>query len=81
MAALSSRGYASAALIGGETVNNLFAQSKLITDFMITIAPKVFGTGLSLFSCPVDMDLKLIAVRQLQSDHVMLHYRVDPNGA
>ena len=73
---LKSRGYGSAALIGGETINNLFARSGLITEMVITLAPKIFGTGLSLFSCSVDMDLILTSVQQLASDHVMLRYRV-----
>jgi dihydrofolate reductase len=73
---LSARGYDSAALIGGEVINNLFAQSKLINEIVVTIAPKLFGTGLSLFSCSVDMDLALVSLKQLESDHIMLHYRV-----
>lgn len=73
---LSARGYDSAALIGGEVINNLFAQSKLINEIIVTIAPKLFGTGLSLFSCAVDMDLALVSLKQLESDHIMLHYRV-----
>jgi dihydrofolate reductase len=73
---LSARGYDSAALIGGEMINNLFAQSKLIDEIIVTVAPTLFGTGLSLFSCPVNMDLALISLKQLESDHIMLHYRV-----
>ena len=74
---LSAQGYASAALIGGETINNLFAQSGLITEIVITISPKLFGTGLSLFSCSVDMDLQLVSVQRMASDHIMLRYLVD----
>ena len=74
---LSDQGFTSAALIGGEIINNLFAQSKLINEIVITIAPKIFGTGLSLLSSPVDMNLSLVSVERLEFDHIMLRYLVD----
>ena len=73
---LSGQGYERAALIGGEIINDLFAQAGLITDLVITIAPKLFGAGLSLFSNAVDMDLQLVSASELEADHMMLKYRV-----
>ena len=73
---LSRQGYEKAALIGGEIINDLFAQAGLITDLVITIAPKLFGAGLSLFSNAVDMDLRLVSASEMDADHMMLRYQV-----
>ena len=45
---------------------------------MVTISPKIFGQGLSLFSEPVSLDLDLLDVQKLGTDRIFLHYRVLP---
>jgi len=73
---LSRQGYAQAVLAGGALVNSMFAEEHLIDEMIITISPKIFGYGLSLFTQEVSMDLKLNAVSRLGADRVCLTYAV-----
>ncbi len=73
---LASEGYSKVALIGGSQINSLFAESNLIDEIIITIAPKIFGVGLSLFNVTLDLNLKLLSTEILEENFAMLHYSV-----
>jgi len=75
---LEHRGYDKVTLIGGAMVNSLFAKENLITEVHLTLVPKLFGTGLSLFDCELDMDLDLMETRELDKGHLLMVYRVLP---
>lgn len=78
---LTSKGYATAVLAGGATINSLFVREKLIDELLLTIAPKLFGQGLSLFAEPLDLDLALKHVRCLENENVLLTYGITyPDG-
>ena len=74
---LQDRGYECVALIGGAVINSLFAREGLITEAHITIVPKLFGKGLSLFDHEIDMDLELKDFREIDKGHLLLIYRVN----
>jgi dihydrofolate reductase len=74
---LNSRGYERAVLAGGATINSLFARHGLIDELYLTIAPKLFGQGLSLFAESLDLDLELKQIRSLQAQNVLLTYRIN----
>jgi dihydrofolate reductase len=73
---LEKEGYAEVVLAGGSIVNSMFARANLIDEIVITIAPRVFGTGISLFADETDMQLELMEIEKLDSNHVTLRYRV-----
>lgn len=73
---LEGMGYRSVLLGGGAFLNSLFLEKRLITEIILTIEPKIFGTGLSLFNKDLDIDLKLIEFKKLNADTLMLRYRV-----
>lgn len=73
---LTSLGYEKALLGGGAYLNSLFLEKNLIDEIMLTVEPKIFGTGLSLFSKDLNADLKLIETRKLNDDTVLLHYKI-----
>ncbi len=73
---LEKLGYSSALLIGGSTINTLFLKEKLITDIILTIEAKIFGTGLSLFNQEMDANLELLEFKKLNSNTLMLHYKI-----
>ena len=56
---------------------SLFAEEKLIDEIVVTISPKIFGCGLSLFLQEVSMELELESVDTLGRNLVCLKYRVD----
>ena len=75
---LGLRGYTSAALVGGATVNSLFARQNLITQVHLTMVPRLFGSGLSIFAPPLDLDLGLTFEfsKEIGDGHLLLIYRV-----
>lgn len=76
IADLDRRGFSSAALIGGAVVNTLFIKEGLVDEIHVTLVPRFFGKGLTLFSEDLDIQLELLDVQKLTSAHVLLKYRV-----
>ncbi len=81
LADLEKQGYHQAVLAGGATINTLFARAHLIDEIRLTIAPLVFGRGLSLFSAELEMPLRLAHVKQLDDGLIHAVYRVRKDGA
>lgn len=71
---LADLGYETAVLTGGATINSLF--SAHIDEILVTLSPKIFGQGLTLFAHAVEMDLALIGCKSLDPHTLLLHYRV-----
>ncbi len=73
---LKKEGFKEVVLAGGAKVNTLFAKAGLIDEFVITYAPKIFGQGISLFSEPVSMDLRLKDLKEMENGVIYTHYEV-----
>lgn len=77
---LATEGFEQAILIGGAQINYLFAREDLIDDMILTYCPKIFGTGLAVFSEEIMMNLKLLSVEQLDDNVFWVHYKVLPRS-
>ncbi len=73
---LSAEGYQQAVLGGGRYLNTLFLRSGLVDEVWLTIEPRIFGRGLSLFNDDFDVKLALIEVSRLNQNTVHLKYKV-----
>lgn len=73
---LGDQGFTSATLVGGSVVNTLFLKENLVDEIHLTIVPRFFGKGLSLFSEPMNTRLELLDVKKIDEGHVLLTYRV-----
>ncbi|GBC61100.1 dihydrofolate reductase [Desulfonema ishimotonii] len=73
---LAAEGFSEVVLAGGAMVNSLFAEAGLIDEIIVTISPKIFGFGLSLFTQEISMELVLKDVRRLGENLVCLTYSV-----
>ena len=73
---LAAQGFTSVTLIGGAVINTLFMKDNLIDEIHLTVVPRFFGKGLSLFDKPLDICLELLDVRKINETHVLLKYRV-----
>ncbi|WP_321495032.1 dihydrofolate reductase family protein [uncultured Desulfobacter sp.] len=75
---LEQKGYTRAVLVGGATVNSLFARDNLITQVHLTLVPRLFGSGLSIFAPPLDIDigLTLESSQEIGDGHILLIYHV-----
>ncbi len=73
---LEKEGYSKVVLAGGALVNSLFADAGLIDEIIITITPKIFGFGISLFTPEISMELELGEMKRLGRNSVCLKYYV-----
>ncbi|PKM87487.1 dihydrofolate reductase [Candidatus Falkowbacteria bacterium HGW-Falkowbacteria-2] len=73
---LGNLGYKKALLGGGAGLNTLFLKKKLISEIILTVEPKIFGSGISLFSEDIDADLELQEHRLLNENTLMLRYKI-----
>ena len=73
---LNSQGFKSAVIIGGSTINTLFLKENLVDEIHMTIVPKLFGRGLSLFNESIHTQLELIHVGELDKGRVLLKYKI-----
>lgn len=73
---LEKEGHHSAILGGGSNLNGLFLKHKLVDELYVTVEPKIFGDGLSLFSGDFDINLKLIDIEKINDNSIVLKYEV-----
>ncbi len=74
---LASRGFSSVIIGGGATINGLFLKENLIDEVWLTIEPKIFGEGLSLFKgADVNLDLELLEMKQLDTNVLQVRYKI-----
>ena len=73
---LEADGYKSAILGGGSYLNTQFLKKNLIDEIWLTIEPKVFGDGLGVFGGDFDVNLKLLSVKKINEDTVVVKYKV-----
>lgn len=74
---LEGRGFSEMIIGGGSTINGLFLDQGLVDELWLTIEPKVFGEGLSLFKgADVELDLELIELRQPDDNVIHVRYKV-----
>lgn len=73
---LSARGYQQATLIGGSIVNTLFMAQGLVDEVHLTLVPRLFGHGLSLFNSELDISMELIDTQPIEEHCLLLRYRV-----
>lgn len=76
---LEKLGYKSAVLGGGAYLNTLFLKEKLINEIYISINPKIFGSGISLFNDEFDINLRLVDIIKLNKDAFVVRYKVNYN--
>ena len=73
---LEKEGFKNVALIGGSVINSLFARENLINEIHVTVAPILFGKGLSMFDTTLNLKLEFMETREIDKGYVLLKYRV-----
>ena len=76
LADLSQEGFEVAILAGGSQINTIFAREDLIDEIYLTYVPQIFGTGLTLFTDSISMQLELMDFNQLGAGLIFARYRV-----
>lgn len=73
---LVKQGYSELAVCGGSSVYTQFLQSGFVDKMYITIEPKIFGKGISLFNQPMDISLELLERISISDNSTVMHYKV-----
>lgn len=74
---LEQRGFAMVAVTGGAQIFSQFLEQGLVDELAITIEPKIFNRGVNIFNdFSLDVALKLLEVRKLNEDAVLLRYTI-----
>ncbi|MFA7365387.1 MAG: dihydrofolate reductase family protein [Patescibacteria group bacterium] len=73
---LEKMGFKKALLGGGTGLNTFFLQKKLINEIILTVEPKIFGSGLSLFNDDFDINLELLELKPINKNSYMVRYKV-----
>lgn len=74
--ALKKRGFKKVFVGGGSMINSLFLDAELIDELWITVEPKIFGTGLKIFTDKKrDINLVLKTAKKVNQS-VLLKYGV-----
>ncbi len=77
LASLEQRGYQSVALGGGAKTNAAFFKENLVDELLITIVPKMFGTGLKISEgADLNVDLELLETVKLDTNVIQQRYRI-----
>ncbi len=74
---LQADGFEEAVLVGGAVINTLFMKKNLIDEIHVTMVPRIFGRGLSLFNETLDVRLKLLDVKKIDKENILFRYRVE----
>lgn len=77
---LESRGYGEVAICGGSQVYTMFLQAHCVDKIYLTIEPRLFGTGINLFSEMVNFELILISSETTATGSILLEYDVNYHG-
>jgi dihydrofolate reductase len=73
---LSDNGYLEIAIIGGREIYNMFLESSVVDEIYLVVEPYIFGSGVSLFKEMHKNKLSMIESVKLNSDTILLHYKV-----
>ena len=73
---LEKKGFEEVVIAGGQIVNTLFIKENLIDEILVTISPKLFGKGLSLFDETVALDLELLEVQPIGENTIQVRYKI-----
>jgi len=74
---LKTKKYESAILGGGARTNGAFLQADLVDEILITIEPKIFGTGLNFTEgADLNLNLQLLECNQIGDNAIQLRYKI-----
>jgi dihydrofolate reductase len=75
LADLETRGFERCALLGGSVVNGLFLEQDLVDELVITLEPRILGSGTRLTGGRMDRVFELIEDVPLNASTRLLRYR------
>lgn len=73
---LEKRGFKELAICGGSTMYTMFMESGVVDTIYLTVEPHLFGTGMTLFNKEMEISLRLINVKKIGDNTILIEYGV-----
>jgi dihydrofolate reductase len=73
---LKQRGYKELAICGGAQIYTMFMEAGVVDKVYFTIAPVVFGSGMSIFTKDIDVRFQLRSVSRLGKYTILVEHSV-----
>lgn len=73
---LEERGFKEVAICGGSQIYNMFLKAGVVDTLYITVEPLLFGSGISIFNEPMDIQLELKSHEKTEAGTILLEYKV-----
>lgn len=73
---LEERGFKEVAICGGSQIYTMFLKAGVVDTLYITVEPLLFGSGISVFNEPMDVQLELKSHEKTESGTLLLEYKV-----
>lgn len=73
---LEKEGVENVAIAGGASIYTMFMQAGVVDKLCLTMEPVLFGGGVKLFNKTLDKKLKLMAVKRLSEQTLLLEYDI-----
>lgn len=77
---LEARGYNEVAICGGSHIYTMFLKAHCVDKIYLTVEPKLFGKGITMFNDEVTFDLKLMSSETTPNGSLLLEYDVNYHG-
>jgi len=78
LADLAKRGFQKVIIGGGGKINALFLKNKLLDEIWLSLNPKIFGKGISLFNDEdFDLAVSLTSLKKINRNTLLLKYKVN----
>lgn len=72
---LAAEGVQELAVCGGAQIYDMFMQAGVVDHLYIDVQATLFGTGVTLFTAPIQSKIILEGVERLGGNNVLLHYK------
>lgn len=73
---LEKEGFKEIAICGGANIYTMFLKAGIVDTLYITIEPKLFGQGMSIFSDDMNIELELKSHEKTEGGTLLLEYKV-----
>ncbi len=73
---LEAQGYKEVAICGGSSIYTMFLKAGVVDTIYLTIEPKLFGKGMTLFSDNMNIEVELVSHEKTEGGTLLLEYKV-----
>jgi dihydrofolate reductase len=73
---LTNEGFKEIAICGGTSIYTMFLKAGVVDTLYLTIEPKLFGKGMTLFNDDMNIEVELVSHEKTEGGTLLLEYKV-----